>query len=136
MKALYLFLFFVISYEHHQKRTYAIPLSVFDKGIITRHLKNGANLHETATIGETQSGGFFCDMAGVHWGPPCFGYQGGPQQTPAIPPEKSELSHGNFETKCPKAIVVPAHFYIGALVVYPPSPPTIKHRREQAVKGA
>ena len=75
-------------------------------------------------------------MARVHWGPPCFGYQGGPQQTPAIPPEKSELSHGNFETKCPKAIVVPAHFYIGALVVYPPSPPTIKCRREQAVKGA
>ena len=56
-------------------------------------------------------------MAGVHWGPPCFGYQGGPQQTPAIPPEKSELSHGNFETKYPKAIVVPAHLYIGALVV-------------------
>ena len=75
-------------------------------------------------------------MARVHWGPPCFGYQGGPQQTPAIPPEKSELSHGNFETKCPKAIVVPAHFYIGALVVYPPSPPTIKCRQEQAVKGA
>lgn len=110
--------------------------SVFDKGIITRHLKNGANLHETATIGETQSGGFFCDMAGVHWGPPCFGYQGGPQQTPAIPAEKSNYCHSNFETKCPKAIVVPAHFYIGALVVYPPSPPTIKHRREQAVKGA
>ena len=42
------------------------------------------------------------DMAGAHWGLPCFGYQGGPQQTPAIPPEKSELSHGNFETKCPK----------------------------------
>ena len=64
-------------------------VSVFDKGIITRHLKNGANLHETATIGETQSGGFFCNMAGVHWGPPCFSYQGGPQQTPAIPPAKS-----------------------------------------------
>ena len=116
--------------------SYLCRLSVFDKGIITRHLKNGANLHETATIGETQSGGFFCDMAGVHWGPPCFGYQGGPQQTPAIPAEKSNYCHSNFETKCPKAIVVPAHFYIGALVVYPPSPPTIKHRREQAVKGA
>ena len=111
-------------------------ISVFDKGIITRHLKNGANLHETATIGETQSGGFFCDMAGVHWGPPCFGYQGGPQQTPAIPPAKSNYRHSNFETKCPKATVVPAHFCIGALVVYPPSPPTIEHRREQAVKGA
>ena len=93
-------------------------------------------LHQTAAIGENSKRRFLRDMAGVHWGPPCFGYQGGPQQTPAIPPEKSELSHGNFETKCPKAIVVPAHFYIGALVVYPPSPPTIKHRREQAVKGA
>lgn len=27
------------------------PISVFDKGIITRHLKNGANLHQTAAIG-------------------------------------------------------------------------------------
>ena len=109
---------------------------MFDKGIITRYLKNGANLHLTAAIGENSKRRFLRDMAGVHWGPPCFGYQGGPQQTPAIPPEKSELSHGNFETKCPKAIAVPAHFYIGALVVYPPSPPTIKCKREQAVKSA
>ena len=65
------------------------PFSVFDKGIIIRHLKNGANLHETAVIGETQSGSFFCDMAGAYWVPPCFGYQGGPQQPPAIPPAKS-----------------------------------------------
>ena len=92
-------------------------------------------LHQTAAIGENSKRRFLRDMAGVHWGPPCFGYQGGPQQTPAIPPEKSELSHGNFETKCPKAIVVPAHFYIGALVVYPPSPPTTEHSREWAVKG-
>ena len=42
---------------------------------------------------------------------------------------KVKLSRGNFETFCPKAIVVPAHFCIGALVVYPPSPPTIEHRR-------
>ena len=76
------------------------------------------------------------DMAGAYWGPPCFGYQGGPQQTPAIPPAKSNYRHSNFETKCPKATVVPAHFCIGALVVYPPSPPTIEHRRELAVKGA
>ena len=30
-------------------------------------------------LGKTQSGGFLCDMAGVHCGPSCFGYQGGPQ---------------------------------------------------------
>lgn len=30
-----------------------LEISVFDKGIIARHLKNGANLHETAAIGET-----------------------------------------------------------------------------------
>ena len=82
-------------------------------------------LHQTAAIGENSKRRFLRDMAGVHWGPPCFGYQGGPQQTPAIPPEKSNYRHSSFETKCPKAIVVPAHFYIGALVVYPPSPPTI-----------
>ncbi len=76
------------------------------------------------------------DMAGACWGPPFWGYQGGPQQTPAIPPAKSKLSRSDFETKCPKAIVVPAHFCIGALVVYPPSPPTIEHIREWAVKGA
>lgn len=74
-------------------------------------------LHQTAAIGENSKRRFLRDMAGVHWGPPCFGYQGGPQRTPAILPEKSELSHGNFETKYPKAIVVPAHLYIGALVV-------------------
>ena len=101
----------------------AVYLSVFDKGIITRHLKNGANLHQTAAIGENSKRRFLRDMAGVHWGPPCFGYQGGPQQTPAIPPEKSNYLHSNFETKCPKAIVVPVYFYIGALAVYPPEPP-------------
>jgi len=31
---------------------------------------------------------FLRGMTGVCWGPPCFGYQGGPQQTPAIPPAK------------------------------------------------
>ena len=72
-------------------------------------------------LGKTQSGGFFCDMAGAYWGPPCFGYQGSPQQTPAILPAKSKLSRSDFETKCPKATVVPAHFCIGALVVYPHS---------------
>ena len=36
----------------------------------------------------------------------------------------------------PKQSVVPAHFCIGTLVVYPPSPPTIEHSREWAVKGA
>lgn len=40
-------------------------------------------------------------------------------EPPAIPPEKSNSRHSNFETKYPKAIVVPAHFYIEALVVYP-----------------
>ena len=77
------------AFEQSSKSLFYIgeQFSVFDKGIITRHLKNGANLHETAVIGETQSGGFFCDMAGVHWGPPCFGYQGGPQQTPPFHPQ-------------------------------------------------
>ena len=105
--------------------------SVFDKGIITRHLKNGANLHETAVIGETQSGGFFCDMAGAYWRPPCFGYQGGPQQTLAILPAKSKLSRSDFETKSPKAIVVPAHFCIGALVNILQSRP-LSHEWERA----
>ena len=31
-----------------------------------------------------------------------FGYQSGPQQTPAILPAKSKLSRSDFETKCPK----------------------------------
>ena len=39
-------------------------------------------------------------MAGAYWGPPCFGYQGGPQQTPAILPAKSKLPRSDFETKC------------------------------------
>ena len=89
---------------------------MFDKGIITRHLKNGANLHQTAAIGENSKRRFLRDMAGVHWGSPCFGYQGGPQQTPTIPPEKSELSHGDFETKCPKATVVPAYRNSGVIL--------------------
>jgi len=45
-------------------------------------------LHQTAAIGENSKRRFLRDMAGVHWGPPCFGYQGGPQQTPAIPSAK------------------------------------------------
>ena len=36
-----------------------LQVSVFDKGIITRHLKNGANLHQTAAIGENSNRRFF-----------------------------------------------------------------------------
>ena len=90
--------------------SYALQFSVFDKGIIIRHLKNGANLHETAAIGETQSGGFFCDMAGVYWGPPCFGYQGGPQQTPAIPPAKSNYRAVTSRHFVPKLSLSPRIF--------------------------
>ena len=53
------------------------------------------------------------DIAGAHWGPPYFGYQGGSQHPPAILPEKSKLSCSDFETKCPKATAVLAHFCIG-----------------------
>ena len=81
------------------------------------------NYHITQKVVLENRAAFLRDMAGAHWGPPCFGYQGGPQQTPAIPPEKSNYLHSNFETKCPKAIVVPVYFYIGALAVYPPEPP-------------
>lgn len=90
--------------------SFASSFSVFDKGIIIRHLKNGANLHETAAIGETQSGGFFCDMAGVYWGPPCFGYQGGPQQTPAIPPAKSNYRAVTSRHFVPKLSLSPRIF--------------------------
>ena len=94
--------------QYHELYTKAF--SVFDKGIITRHLKNRANLHETATIGETQSGGFFCDMAGVRWGPPCFGYQGGPQQTPAIPPAKYKYRIATSRQNVPKQSLSPRIF--------------------------
>ena len=70
---------------------------------------------------------FLHDMVGVCWGSPCFGYQGGPQQISAILSAKSKLSRSDFEIKCPKATVVPALFCTGALVVYPPAPPTIEH---------
>ena len=41
------------TYANNDKEfIYLEELSVFDKGIITQHLKNGANLHETAAIGE------------------------------------------------------------------------------------
>ena len=79
-----------------------LQVSVFDKGIITRHLKNGANLHQTAAIGENSKRRFLRDMAGVHWGPPCFGYQGGPQQNPAIPSAKYNYRVVTSRQKCPK----------------------------------
>jgi len=74
-------------------------------------------------------------MAGARWGPPCFGFQGGHQQAPAIPLEKSILPSGNFETKCPKAAVIPAHFYIGTPVAYPPMPPLFSHEWEKRGEG-
>ena len=43
---------------------------------------------------------------------------------------------GHADFKDDKFCLKFCNFYIGALVVYPPSPPTIKHRQEQAVKGA
>lgn len=44
-------------------------------------------------------------MAGACWRPPCFGYQGGLQQTPAILPAKSKLSRSDFE-KMPQSWAV------------------------------
>ena len=72
------------------------------QGFWRKHKKTDWNYHITQKAVLENGAVFLRDMARVHWGPPCFGYQGGPQQTPALPPEKSELSHGNFETKCPK----------------------------------
>ncbi len=85
-------------------------ISVFDKGIITRHLKNGANLHQTAAIGENSKRRFLRDMAGVHWGPPCFGYQGGPQQTPAIPSAKYNYRVVTSRQNVPKQSLSPRIF--------------------------
>lgn len=48
-------------------------------------------LHQTAAIGENSKRRFLRDMAGVHWGSPCFGDQGGPQQTTAILPAKPKF---------------------------------------------
>ena len=93
--------------KHH--RIY-VGISVFDKGIITRHLKNGANLHQTAAIGENSKRRFLRDMAGVHWGPPCFGYQGGPQQTPAIPAAKYKYQVVTSRQNVPKQSLSPRIF--------------------------
>ena len=84
-----------IGFEEAQTVFYddnAIMFSVFDKGIITRHLKNGANLHETATIGETQSGGFFCDMAGVHWGCPVLVIKAAPSRPRPFHPQSQIIT--------------------------------------------
>ncbi len=102
------------------KKDMEVMKQMYDVGALLEH-ENARKQIETITLRRKPSlkmGRFFCAI----WpestgGSPCFGYQGGYQQPPAIPPEKSELSHGNFETKYPKAIVVPAHLYIGALVV-------------------
>ncbi len=37
---------------------------VFDKGMITRHIKNRASLQQTAAIGENLKRRFLCDMDG------------------------------------------------------------------------
>ena len=94
-------------YHYH---LHVVYISVFDKGIITRHLKNGANLHLTAAIGENSKRRFLRDMAGVHWGPPCFGYQGSPQQTPAIPPAKYKYRIATSRQNVPKQSLSPRIF--------------------------
>ncbi len=67
-------------------------LSVFDKGIITRYLKNGANLHQTAAIGENSKRRFLRDMAGVHWGAALFWLSRRPPADPGHSTRKVKLS--------------------------------------------
>ncbi len=71
---------------------FRVTLSVFDKGIITRHLKNGANLHQTAAIGENSKRRFLRDMAGVHWGAALFWLSRRPPADPGHSTRKVKLS--------------------------------------------
>ena len=71
---------------------FRVTLSVFDKGIITRHLKNGANLHQTAAIGENSKRRFSARYGRSPLGAALFWLSRRPPADPGHSTRKVKLS--------------------------------------------